>query len=1047
MHSIYKSIAFIFLLCITLGLPAQNPNTQKSNSKTNTNNNESVLIKFKVATKDQINNDLTHILSIDNVKTLGKGQGYEVTAYANPKQFKQFLTRHIAYQKINTDQAKTITMATTIAQMANWDRYPTYSVYEQMMANFAATYPGLCDIDTILSPTPSGNYRILVAKISDNVHTNENEPRVLLTSSIHGDETTGYILMLRLINYLLTNYGVLPKVTNLVNNVEIWINPMSNPEGTYYSSSPAGSTVATSRRGNFSNVDMNRNYPDPRAGQHPDGNSWAPETQAFMNFADLNHFNMSVNFHGGAEVVNYPWDTWLTTGNQNADRLWWEKVCTSYVDTARVTNSSYMTVVVSDGVTEGGDWYIITGGRQDYMNYYKHCREVTIELDATKTTPVENLNTKWNQNFHSLLNYIQESTYGVHGIITDSCNGLPIRAKVWVNSYDQVDDSSQVYSSLPLGNYYKYMIAGTYSFTFSAPGYTSKTVTGVTVTNGAATLLNVQLTPAASPSTHFTGVQNDICSGTVQFTNTSTASTSYMWYFGDGTSSSLVNPSHTYTSNGVYTVMLKAFNCKGADSLIQSNYITINLPVISSVTNGSVCQPASVTLSASGNGTIKWYDAISGGNLLGTGSSWTSPSISTTTTYYAGAGISIPKTAAIGTATSSTSQTALTPFSSYYEGSREQYLVRASELTAAGLSAGNITSLAFNVTAAGSYAQKNFTIKMAHTANTVITGAYGVPAGSFTTVYTNASETTPAVGLKSYTFSSPFVWDGTSNILIDICHDNDVSNSCSSCYGTNSTVTYTATGFNSCFGSYADNVQSCGVQAASVLTSAYYTSRPNMIFGYQGYCVSSRHAVIAYVNPSGKMFNGKLFLESLYSGNNLMNQARDISATEFGSGIADQITVELHNNNAPYSVAYTYTPVNLNTDGTFLIPSIPCDITGSYYLVIKHRNSIETWSSTALNFGNPSSLTYDFTVSAGQVYGNNEKTINGIYAIWGGDASRDGIVDGSDMAMVDNNSRPPILMGYHPEDINGDGMVDGSDMAIIDNNSKPPLVQVIRPGQ
>jgi len=58
----------------------------------------------------------------------------------------------------------------------------------------------------------------------------------------------------------------------------------------------------------------------------------------------------------------------------------------------------------------------------------------------------------------------------------------------------------------------------------------------------------------------------------------------------------------------------------------------------------------------------------------------------------------------------------------------------------------------------------------------------------------------------------------------------------------------------------------------------------------------------------------------------------------------------------------------------------------------------------------------------------------GVYAIFAGDDNRDGIVDGSDMAAIDNASTA-VMTGYHPEDLNGDGIVDASDMAIIDNNS------------
>jgi PKD repeat protein len=631
-----RKILFLLVLgFISLSISAQNISELKSQAVNSIFQDKSeIIFKFNVTDKAQINNDLTRIISIDNVKTLPDGSGYEVRAYANKQEFQNFLSRNIPYTLVPKSSPKALTMATTPAGMANWDAYPTYSVYEQMMANFASTYPNICNIDTIMSPTPSGNYRILVARISDNVNTAENEPQFLYTSSMHGDETTGFILTLRLINYLLTNYGTNAKVTNLVNNCEIWINPLANPEGTYYNYNPAGSNIANSQRGNLNGTDMNRNYLDPKVGPNPDGLSYAPETQAFMNFAATHHFNMSANFHGGAEVTNYPWDDWTTAQNPNADAAWWERVLTAYVDSTRLVTPSYMSDVTPDGVTEGAEWYSITGGRQDYMNWFQHCREVTIELDGDKTTQTQNLNLKWNENYHSLLNYIQESLYGVRGIITDSCSGLPIRAKVWVNSYDQVNDSSQVYSALPIGNYHKYMIAGTYSITYSAPGYTSKTITGVALANGAATVRNIQLAPAAAPDAQFTGNQINSCSATVQFTNTSAASTNFTWYFGDGTTSTDLNPSHTYTSNGTYTVKLYANNCKGIDSLVRLNYITINIVAVPNVTDGANCGAGSVNLSANASGTINWYDAQTGGNLVNTGTSYTTPTLNTTTIYY-----------------------------------------------------------------------------------------------------------------------------------------------------------------------------------------------------------------------------------------------------------------------------------------------------------------------------------------------------------------------------------------------------------------------------
>lgn len=516
-------------------------------------------IHFKFSIKDkQELKTLTEIISIDNVK------GSEVFAYADKVEFSKFVELGYSYTIIVNESKGTdsYNMATTVAQMSSWDRYPTYSVYEQMMAYFQTTYPTLCNLDTILASTPN-SHKILVVKISDNVNSSENEPHFLYSSSMHGDETTGYVLMLRLINYLLANYGTDAKVTNLVNNAEIWICPLANPDGTYYYSGDNIINSSSSRRYNKNGKDLNRNYPDPRIGDPSNSGNASyypiqPETQAFMTFADNHYFNMSANFHGGAEVVNYPWDTWESAENSHPDEDWWTRVCQAYVDTARLVSSSYMTDTYSSGITEGGDWYVITGGRQDYMNFYLKCREVTIELDDVKTTQTQNLPTMWNYNYKSLLNYLQESLYGVRGLVTDSCSGLPIRVKVFVNSHDNDSDSSFVYSNPIVGNYHRYLSNGTYSITYSSPGYVSKTVNNIVLANGIATTVDVQLLKATPVS----GFTTSIDEYQVNFTNTSSGADTYFWDFGDGDTSTSTNPTHTFAFNGTYYVQLIAkYSC------------------------------------------------------------------------------------------------------------------------------------------------------------------------------------------------------------------------------------------------------------------------------------------------------------------------------------------------------------------------------------------------------------------------------------------------------------------------------------------------------
>ena len=276
----------------------------------------------------------------------------------------------------NYSKGKAILMATTIDEMKNWDRYPTYDLYVQMMVDYAKKYPNIARLDTI-GTTQQGRL-LLSMKISDNPDKAEFEPQFFYTSTMHGDETTGYIMLLRLIDYLLKNYLKDSLITYLINNYEIYINPLANPDGTY---NGGNSTVADAIRYYANGIDPNRDfYPVPT---DQSSQSQAPETKAMQNYAAAHNFIMSANFHGGAEVYNYPWDVWTTSENPHADDSWFQVIGKRFVDTARKQDPYYMTSVTSSGITEGGDWYVVTGSRQDYMNFVHHCKEVTIEVSNT----------------------------------------------------------------------------------------------------------------------------------------------------------------------------------------------------------------------------------------------------------------------------------------------------------------------------------------------------------------------------------------------------------------------------------------------------------------------------------------------------------------------------------------------------------------------------------------------------------------------------------------------------------------------------------------
>ncbi|NVO19245.1 MAG: hypothetical protein HXX13_06060 [Bacteroidetes bacterium] len=182
-----------------------------------------------------------------------------------------------------------------------------------------------------------------------------------------------------------------------------------------------------------------------------------------------------------------------------------------------------------------------------------------------------------------------------------------------------------------------------------------------------------------------------------------------------------------------------------------------------------------------------------------------------------------------------------------------------------------------------------------------------------------------------------------------------------------------------------------------------------------------------------KSLNLTVMLESLYNGGGLMRKAQNIGGPQFPGTTADQISVELHNAASYSSIAYMLNNLNLSTTGT-CTSAVPGILSGSYYITIHHRNSIVTTTALPVSFSG-STPSYNFSSSASQAFGSNLKSMGGgYYAIYGGDPSQDGSVDGSDMALVENASTG-LLQGYNAQDVNGDGIVDGSDMQIVDNNS------------
>jgi Zinc carboxypeptidase. len=202
-------------------------------------------------------------------------------------------------------------------------------------------------------------------------------------------------------------------------------------------------------------------------------------------------FMLSANFHSGTEVVNYPWDRWFS--KFHADDSWFNAISRSYADTAHVYAGPEYMNFLDNGVTRGAVWYIVYGGRQDFMTWELHGREVTIELDDQFVTPAAQLTLLWQNNWHSLLGYLENALYGIHGLVRNVNSHAPVPAKVFISGYDE--DSSQVYSDTLTGSFERFLNPGSWNLTFSAIGYWPVTVNNIIVTSGQKTDLIVDLSP------------------------------------------------------------------------------------------------------------------------------------------------------------------------------------------------------------------------------------------------------------------------------------------------------------------------------------------------------------------------------------------------------------------------------------------------------------------------------------------------------------------------------------------------------------------------
>jgi len=349
--------------------------------------------------------------------------------------------------------------------------YPTHAQIGSIFAQMENDHPDICRAFTWGQSVQGRELWGLV--VSADPQNTAAEPEVRLSSSMHGNEPVGLVLLMNLADYLTANYQVagFEDVTELVDNYEIHIMPLHNPDG-----------YVAGTRENAHDVDLNRNFTEP-AGTHP---TVEIENTHFMDYANGQHFVISENMHGGALVVNYPWDYTFTLNPDDAALI---PLSLEY----STRNLPMYYGAFPQGITNGAAWYVTTGCLQDWSYEVTGCIDVTIEVGNLKTPPAGDLDGYWDDNRESLLAFVKAARNGINGVVTDASTGTPLDATITVSG-----NIKPVTTDPGHGDYYKLLPTGTYDLVFEAAGHVTRTVTGVTTTWGTPTVLDVALEAEAS---------------------------------------------------------------------------------------------------------------------------------------------------------------------------------------------------------------------------------------------------------------------------------------------------------------------------------------------------------------------------------------------------------------------------------------------------------------------------------------------------------------------------------------------------------------------
>jgi len=454
------------------------------------------------------------------------------------------------------------------------------------MYDFESSYPSICKVydltETYSMPPTYEDRHIYAVKISDNVEEDEDEPTFLMVSCHHAREIITPVIALYSIDQFTSNYGDDPDITALVDEYEIWISPVWNPDGyeyVYYvdnmwrkNRNPCPPGVG---------VDLNRNYPfgwDSGCSGSTDPNSETykgpspaseVETQTMIKFSNDQHFAKVLDYHSyGSEVLygyschTHPFSSFFQSEATDLS------TAAGYGGSTRVPSAE----------GENYEWQIaFNGSYANLMETYTSFQpEYNIALaEAEKVWP----GTIW----------MLERPISVIGHVKDSLTGEPIIANITIEDLSFPNDE-EFYSEPTFGRYHLFLPAGSYKLEFSSDNYNSESKQ-VTVTDTSSLTLEIELErlneKPNNPSIDGPLEGNPGIEYSYTFSATDPDEDN-LWYYikwGDDTFEEWIGPylsgeeftlNHSWENKDIYFIKVKARDIFGEESGWVT--ITVNIP-------------------------------------------------------------------------------------------------------------------------------------------------------------------------------------------------------------------------------------------------------------------------------------------------------------------------------------------------------------------------------------------------------------------------------------------------------------------------------------